>query len=375
MKFLHTADLHIGKIVNDFSMLEDQRFILDQIKEIAIEQRVDAILLAGDIYDRSIPTGEAVLLLDSFLTELAKAGIFIFMISGNHDSPERLSFASEMLANQQIGIGGVYKDRPATFVLEKDKDKVEVVLLPFIKPSQVDAKSSGEAVEKVIRDYLKEKADDKKVRRILVTHYFVTDAGKEPELSDSETTIHVGGLDNVEASCMDSFDYVALGHIHKSQQISDRPIYYAGSPLKYSFGEVNSEKSVLCIEICDTEPVRVEKVSLRPMREMRKVKGSLQELMERASMEGPEREDYIQAILTDREELIDPIGTLRSVYPNIMQIVREEKMAETFNQTGIMTMDKKNPLSLFEEFYELVREEKLTEEEREIMTDVVRKVD
>lgn len=375
MKFLHTADLHIGKVVNDFSMLEDQRFILEQIKGIAIEQKVDAVLLAGDIYDRAIPTGEAVLLLDSFLTELSKAGIWIFMVSGNHDSAERLSFAGKMLAEQKIGIGSVYKDKLTAFVLEKDDEKVEVVLLPFIKPSQVDAKSSGEAVEKVLKDYLKEKtADDANMRRILITHYFVTDGGKEPELSDSETTIHVGGLDNVEATCMEGFDYVALGHIHKTQQISDRPMYYAGSPLKYSFGEVNSGKYVLCIEMCGKNPVHVKKLPLLPMREMRRVKGSLQEVLSKASLEGAERNDYIQVVLTDTEELIDPIGTLRSVYPNIMQIVREEKVTENGKQTGGMIVGKKDPLSLFEEFYELVREEKLTEEERTIMKDVLKRV-
>ncbi len=375
MRLLHTADLHIGKIVNDFSMLEDQRFILKQIADIAEERAVDALLLAGDIYDRAIPSGEAVLLLDEFLTQITKAGIKVYMISGNHDSAERISFGEVMLAKEGIGIGGIYKGALPIFSHEEEWGTVDIVLLPFMKPAQADASTSMELVQKVLGEYWKqEKREQQQKKRVLVTHYFVTDAGKEPELSDSETTVHIGGLDQVEAALFAGFDYVALGHIHKPQQIGDKPIYYAGTPLKYSFGEVNQTKSVTVIEIDQSGLKKVEQCPLRPLHEMRKVKGHMEEVMKQASLEGEEREDYIQAILTDREELIDPIGTLRSVYPNIMQIVREEKSEVSEYVQESMVIRQKNPFILFDEFYRMVREEEMSVQEQEIMRQIVKQV-
>lgn len=373
MRLLHTADLHIGKIVNDFSMLQDQTYILNQIREIALEEKTDAVLLAGDIYDRAIPPGEAVTLLDDFLTSLAENGISVFLISGNHDSPERISYGGQLLQKAGIGIAGNYKDEPSVFTLEDEYGPVELVLLPFVKPAQTGAKTSEEAVSRLLDTYWEEqsKQEQKKKRRVLITHYFVTDAGREPELSDSETTIHVGGLDNVEASLFEGFDYVALGHIHKPQQIGSRPVYYAGSPLKYSFGEWNQTKSVLLIHLGETGVEKVEKRALHPVREIRRVKGTLQEIMEQAGKELTGREDYIQAQLTDEGELIDPIGTLRSVYPNVMQIVRVEKEEKTDTTHECKVMYRKEPERLFEDFYELVREKEMNAEEKKIMMDLI----
>lgn len=379
MRLLHTADLHIGKTVNDFSMLEDQKYILEQIKNIALYNEVDGVVIAGDIYDRAIPAGEAVMLLNDFLTELSKKGIAVYLISGNHDSPERISFGENLLANQRVFIGGVYRGKLPVFQAEDKWGTVEIVLLPFVRPAQADARTSEEAVAKLLQGYFEEEKKEKntkeKKRRVLVTHYFVTDAGREPELSDSETTIHVGGLDNVEASLFKDFDYVALGHIHKPQKIGDKPVYYSGSPLKYSFGEVNQTKSVLLIELTKEGLSGVEPIPLKPLREMRKVKGSLEEIMERAVNNGAGREDYIQAVLTNQEELIDPIGTLRSVYPNIMQIVREEKKEKTSATAGSFTVGKREPEALFEEFYETVRGEKLADKGKELIEEVVKKLE
>lgn len=380
MKLLHTADLHIGKTVNGFSMLEDQKYILEQIKSIVLENKVDGILIAGDIYDRAIPSGEAVMLFDNFLTELSEQGIAVYLISGNHDSPERISFGENLLAKQKVFIGGVYKEKLPVFQAEDEWGGVEIVLLPFIRPAQADAGTSEEAVAKLLKDYFegeekKENKTKEKTRRVLVTHYFVTDAGKEPELSDSETTINVGGLDNVEASIFKDFDYVALGHIHKPQQIGDKPVYYSGSPLKYSFGEVNQTKSVVLLELAEEGLSKIYTVPLKPLREMRKVRGSLQEILEKASREGAGREDYIQAVLTNREELIDPIGTLRSVYPNIMQIVREEKREKTSASASSFTIGKREPEALFEEFYRTVRDTDLTKQGKELIDEIVKKLE
>ena len=385
MKFLHVSDLHIGKVVNDFSMLEEQRFILDQISGMAVANKVEAVVIAGDIYDRAIPPGEAVTLFDAFLTGLVRAKIQVVMISGNHDSPERISFGGRLFDAQGVHIAGVAEEALTRVKIEGEESITEFVLLPFIKSAKAGAANSAEAVEKLLDRYWEE---EKAARvetgayknRVLVTHYFVTDAGREPELSDSETTIHVGGLDNVDASLFAGFDYVALGHIHKPQQIGDHPVWYAGSLLKYSFGEVTQSKCALLVTMGERGLAEVRKLPLHPLHDFRKIKGSLKELLEAGQCAGEERFDYLQAILTDRGELIDPMGTLRSVYPNMMQIIREEKeltgAGEELTKAGAGTLtQRKDALALFEEFYRQVREEPLSEEGKSIVAELVKELE
>ncbi len=377
MKLLHTADLHIGKIVSDFSMLEDQKFILSQIVEIARKNQADGIIIAGDIYDRAIPAGEAVTVFNDFLTTLSEEGIAVCMISGNHDSPERISYGEKLLARQKIGIGGIFRGELPVFDLADRYGTVEIVLFPFIRPSMAEERTSQAAVEKLLKNYweAERKKETPGKRRILVTHFFVTDAGREPELSDSETTIHVGGLDNVDASLFGGFDYVALGHIHKPQQIGNKPVYYAGSPLKYSFSEINQVKGVLLLTLDEKGLSGVEKIPLCPLHEMRRVEGTLKEIMERAGEEAG-REDYIQAVLTDKEELIDPMGTLRSVYPSVMQIVRKDKEREaSLYVKSRITAEQKDPVSLFGEFYRVVRGEEITLKKQELIEEVIRETE
>lgn len=385
MKFLHVSDLHIGKVVNDFSMLEEQRFILDQISGMAVANKVEAVVIAGDIYDRAIPPGEAVTLFDAFLTGLVRAKIQVVMISGNHDSPERISFGGRLFDAQGVHIAGVAEEALTRVKIEGEESITEFVLLPFIKSAKAGAANSAEAVEKLLDRYWEE---EKAARvetgayknRVLVTHYFVTDAGREPELSDSETTIHVGGLDNVDASLFAGFDYVALGHIHKPQQIGDHPVWYAGSLLKYSFGEIMQSKCALLVTMGEEGLAEVRKLPLQPLHDFRKIKGSLKELLEAGQCAGEERFDYLQAILTDKGELIDPMGTLRSVYPNMMQIIREEKeltgAGEELTKAGAGTLtQRKDALALFEEFYRQVREEPLSEEGKSIVAELVKELE
>lgn len=400
MKFLHTADLHIGKIVNDFSMLEDQKFILEQIAGMAKANQVDMVVIAGDVYDRAIPPAEAVTLFDSFLTGLSRDGIQVALISGNHDSPERLCFGESLLDKQGVHIAGVQKDALCKVNFSEPGCETEFLLLPFVKPAQLGVRTSGEAVELLLNEYWKDEVEESagasqistdqkkqdtsapRKNRVLVTHFFVTDAGREPELSDSETTVHVGGLDNVDASLFQEFDYVALGHIHKPQQIGAHPVWYAGSPLKYSFGETEQTKSVLLVTIDGEGLKAVERRPLRPLREMRKIRGTLKELLEESmenTIESAERQqDYIQAILTDKGELIDPIGTIRSRYPNVMQIVREE--AEGTSGDGEIRQSRalakqKDAMALFEAFYQEVRENELTEEGKRVITDIIKEAE
>ncbi len=392
MKFVHTGDLHIGKIVNGFSMIEDQRYILKQVYEISRREKADALVLAGDIYDRAIPPADAVVLFNDFLTDMVRAGIPVLMISGNHDSPERLGFADAILEEEGIYIAGVYKEELKKVEIADTYGNVSFVLMPFVKPASVGAKTSGEAVGNMLsmekggkednidkddmdKDNTNKEGEDG-IRRVLVTHYFVTDQGREPELSDGETTIHVGGLDNVEASLFDGFDYVALGHIHKPQKIGEREVYYAGAPLAYSFSEAGQEKGINLIEMGKKGEVTMRRIPLKPLHEMRRIRGKLQELMQPEVVGAAQVEDYIRAELTDEEELIDPIGTLRSVYPNVMQILlTKNERKESMDYISRPEEKKKSIPQLFLGFYEMIRGEKPDEGRMKVVEEAAKEAE
>lgn len=385
MRLLHTSDLHIGKTVNDFSMLEDQREILSQILFLTRENQVDGIILAGDIYDRAVPAGDAVLVFNDFLTALAREGIAVYMISGNHDSPERISYGEELLREQGIMIAGVYHNE-ITVIRTKDAyGDVDILLLPFIRPSVEDAGTSEEAVVKALGKYWEKEETGRAERtagqnrqdikrRILVTHFFVTDAGKEPVLSDSETTIHVGGIDNVDASVFEGIDYTALGHIHRPQQIGSRQVYYAGSPLSYSFSEAGQKKKVLLVELKEKGNCQVTELPLMPLREMRRIEGSMEELLRQGEVD-QKREDYVQAVLTDQKELVDPMGVLRSVYPNLMQVIRKETAGSLQYKGEELKLKRRDPLTILEDFYSFVREEALTEEKKALLVQMIKETE
>lgn len=363
MRFLHTGDLHIGKVVNDFSMIQDQRYILQQITDIAKREKADGLIIAGDIYDRAIPPAEAVLLFNDFLTDMVREEIPVLMVSGNHDSPERVGFAGEILKGQGVYIAGMYEQELMKVTLDDKHGKVTFVLMPFVKPAAVGAGSSSEAVEKMLKDV--EKSGE---RNVLVTHYFVTDNGREPELSDGETTINVGGLDNVEASLFDGFNYTALGHIHRPQKIGKGEVYYGGAPLAYSFSETGQVKYVNIVDLDKEGKAVVRQEALKPLHEMRRIKGRLEELMRPEIVAAADCNDYIQAEITNEEELIDPIGTLRTVYPNIMQIVlakNEQRMEPEY--ISRLEEKRKSIPQLFKSFYELVREECPDEERMKVI--------
>lgn len=374
MKILHTADLHIGKSIYEFNMLEDQKYILKEILQIAKDEQVDAIVLAGDIYDRSVPSTEAVQLLEWFLLE-ALSVAKVFMIAGNHDSAERLSFGSSLLAKSGLYIAGGKEVQEVIF--EDAFGKVAFHLLPFVKPAVVEAANSEAAVSKQL-ERLQAGWDDAD-RHVLVTHFFVCASGKEPELSDSEQHSFVGGLEQVDAALFEAYDYVALGHIHKPQCMRKEKVYYAGSPLCYSFSECTaaeafSRKGVYVVELGADGAMSVTRKPLHPLRNMRIIKGSLQELLEQGSEMA--NDDYIQAILTDKEELIDPIGSLRSVYPNAMQIVLEKRLQEgnTPFMRGVESKSKTME-ELFGSFYEALAGEPLDEERAKVVSEIAAEVE
>lgn len=377
MRILHTADLHIGKTVNNFSMLEEQKKVLGEMVALAKEYRAQAFLIAGDVYDRSIPTAEAVMVLNDFLKQLSELKIPVLMISGNHDSPERLGFAGDLLEASNVYIAGVYEDRLKQVTLQDEYGEVIFTLMPYVKPQLLGDKTSEEAVAHMLETIPEQK--DK--RQVLITHYFVTNAGKSPEVSDSETTVNVGGLDNVDCSNFARFCYTALGHIHKPQRMdtsvdcNSHPVIYSGSPVSYSFSECNQEKSIVFADIAQDGQVSVTRLPLHPVHKMRKIKGRLEELIKPEIVGTEDANDYLHVTLTNEEELIDPMGTLNTVYPNVMQIVLEKREKEIAGSFEWMKEARfKNPMELFEDFYTQIRGEEMDETYKGIMQEVVKEV-
>lgn len=374
MKFIHTADLHIGKTVNGFSMLEDQKFILEEIIRIACVRGADAVVLSGDLYDRSVPSAEAVTVMDSFISRLIQEGIRVLAINGNHDSPERLGFASSIMAGQGFFIESCFDGSLKSVVLKDEFGEVRFYLMPFIKPAFVDGlleeeiRNSQEALTAI----LKQAKIDSRQRNIMIAHHFVTFSGTLPAQSPEEETVYVGDIDNVDVSCFHIFDYTALGHIHKSMQIGEGHVYYSGSPLKYSMKEAGHKKGIYLVELREKGEVQVEKIALAPLRDMRIIKGKIQKLLEEDVVNQGNYEDYICAVLTDTEELIDPIGKLRNVYPNIMQVIFEKHESVSLKEDYLYEeVQEKSVQEMYESFYEYVTGNELNEGRRQILCEII----
>lgn len=375
MKLLHLSDLHIGKRVCEFSMLEDQRYILTQILGVARDAKPDAVLIAGDLYDRSIPGGEAVTLLDDFLTELAARRTPVFAISGNHDSPERLDFGSRIMRQRGVTIAGAFQGRPQGAVLSDEYGPVHIVLLPFLRPAAAQpffgpeqTDTYGHAVRAALGTLELNPAE----RNVLVAHQFVVSGGTEPERCDSET-VSVGGLDSVDASAFSGFDYVALGHLHGPQQIGRPSVRYAGSPLKYSFSEARQKKSVTLVELGEKGKLEWTQIPLTPLRDLRELRGPIAELTSPEAAGQGNREDYVRAVLTDEKEVADAAGKLRAVFPNLMRIDFENARTAAPDSDTAASGDpaERTPAELFEEFYESRNGAPMSERERELLRQAV----
>lgn len=408
MKFLHISDLHIGKRVNEFSMIEDQKYILRQIKEIALEKQVDAVMIAGDIYDKPVPSAEAVQLFDQFLTELADCGKKVFAVSGNHDSAERIAFGAQLMSSREVYVSPVYDGTVKCVTCQDAYGELCIWLLPFIRPAAVRhawrnmAEEAG--MENVIRNMqtdsetmmedvggtkqdLAQEDDVETVetyqdalqyvvthmpvdtlkRNILVAHQFVTGASR----CESEE-ISVGGLDQIEAGVFDVFDYVALGHIHSPQHIGRETLRYCGTPLKYSFSEAEQQKSVVVMEIKEKGDVLIEKVPLKPLRNLRKIRGTYMELMSKDFYEGTDTGDYLQITLTDEEDVPDGMAKLRTVYPNLMQIVYDNSRTRQSRQVEVTErVEQKSEMELFEEFYEIQNNQPMSEDQQNFVKNLL----
>lgn len=380
MKWIHIGDLHIGKYVHEFSMLEDQKYILNQIIEIAKKEEADGIIIAGDIYDRSIPPAEAVEVLDSFLTCLIEQGIIVCMISGNHDSPERIGFAGQILNKSGLYIANTAKNGIKKICFQDKYGTINVYLLPFARPAVMNYWLQKESEKEAnygtcIRRLIDNCAIDQNERNILVTHHFVVKGGEKPICSDSEQLIFVGGSEQVDGEIFDAFDYVALGHIHRPQKVGRDTMRYCGSPLKYSFSEANYDKSVTVVELKEKENIIIKEVPLKPLHDMRIIKGRLEDLMNEKVIALADCNDYIQAVLTDKEALYEPMDKLRSVYPNIMQMVKENNIRrENEIEYVSVSTKRKTSFELYKEFYRKVTNCELDERREHALIEMIENV-
>ena len=363
MKFIHISDIHIGKKVNEFSMLEDQKFILNQVINTAVNEKADAVIIAGDIYDKSVPPSEAVEVFDDFITELSQKNIKIYAVSGNHDSAQRIAFGSKIMSKSGVYFSGVYNGIVEKHVFEDEFGKVNIYLLPFIKPANVkrfyeDAEITD--YNSAIKVVFENMEINKNERNIIVSHQFVTGAQR----CDSEE-ISVGGLDNVDASLFEIFDYTALGHIHGPQTMG-KNIIYSGSPLKYSFSEVNHKKAMVIVDMNEKGNIAINKIPFTPLHNMRKIQGTYEELTNRANYINTAVDDYLQVILNDDEEIIDAIGKLRSIYPNIMKIDYDNIRTKNNSDLFVSRIDtNKSPIELFCDLFELQNNMPMTNEQLE----------
>jgi len=377
MRFIHLADLHIGKRIKEFSLLEDQAYILERIVEITEKEKADAVIIAGDLYDKSVPPGEAVPVLDDFLTRLSEMDKTVFIISGNHDSSERLSFGSRLLKKNNIHIISTFDGSLSKTVMEDEYCSINVFALPFVRPARVQKffpdktiSSYEDALVDIINDAKGKGILVPNERNILICHQFVTGTSS-PILSDSESTI-VGTLENISCEIFEDFDYVALGHLHCPQSVGRETIRYAGSPLKYSFSEVNHKKSVTVVDI-DKNKVSIKESPLTPGRDMRKIKGKLKNLI---SPEVCEEicSDFIHATLTDENDLYEPLATLRAYYPYIlhMEHIKESEFSNENNETSVYDRISKNPIKLFKEFYEETKQKEFHEHKQKLLEKVLK---
>ena len=366
MKLFHLSDLHLGKRVNEFSMIEDQEYILKDILTKVKEEKPDGILIAGDVFDRSVPSEEAVKLWDDFLIRLSALKVPVYAISGNHDSAVRFSDHAALVETNGIYLSPVYQGQAKCCKAEDSFGTLNIYMLPFVKPAVVRALFP----EEEIKDYtdacrvaVEKMQVDPSERNILIAHQFVTGA----ERCDSEEIV-VGGLDNVDVSVFDTFDYVALGHIHGKQSIGRKTVRYSGTPLKYSFSEKDHQKSITVIDMKEKGNVELSEIPLVPMHDLREVRGTYEELTKKSNYEGTPQGDYIHVVLTDEEDVIDAMGKLRVIYPRLMQLTYDNK--RTRNRQVISDaadVENKTPMELFEEFYEKQNNQEISDTQRKFV--------
>ena len=376
MRLIHLGDLHLGKSLGDFDLIEDQRYILDRILEIVDKNNIDGVLIAGDVYDRAIPSEAATNLLDYFLKSLAERNVKTFMISGNHDSDDRLNYGSSLFAANQIYISAQFKGSLYKQTVNDEFGEVNIYLLPFVKASQVRHFYPEEKIENydaAVRTILKHTDTDYEKRNVIVAHQFIAGKGTDPELGGSEGagTLSVGLVEKISYDCFDGFDYAALGHIHSPQSVGREEVRYSGSPLKYSLSEVNNDKSVPMITLGDKGDVKIELLKLRPLRDMRHLKGPIEKLLDKSNISRPE--DFIYATLTNEEIINDAMGIMQQVYPNTVRIVYDNSRTRELDRIDITAITQHKSFDeLISDFYRKMYSCEISEEELQVMMETAK---
>ena len=373
MKLFHLSDLHIGKRVNEFSMIEDQKYILTQILYAADQEKPDGILISGDVYDRTIPTAEAVQVFDAFLTRLSEQKIPAFIISGNHDSAERLAFGSSLMGKSGIYFSKVYDGTVEKIPMQDAYGTVWIYLLPFLRPSTIrhalpERAEEVQSAADAVRIALEQTKIDEKERNVLLAHQFVTGAKR----CDAEE-LQVGDVDQIPAELFASFEYVALGHIHSPQKVGRETVRYCGAPLKYSFSEAGQEKSITVVELKEKGSVDLRTIPLKPLHDLRKIRGTYLEVTAKSFYENRDCEDYLQVILTDEEDVPDGMAKLRTIYPNLMRLEYDNKRTRSNAEVrAAERVEEKSELELFQEFYELQNNQSMTEVQEQFVEELLR---
>ncbi len=373
MKFVHLADLHIGKRINGFSMLDDQKYILEQIIHTVDTDKPDAVFIAGDVYDAPLPPVEAVRLFDEFLTRLSALGVSIFIISGNHDSADRLAFGTNLLVKSRVYICTALTGEFMPVKLTDQYGTVNVYMLPFLKPihaRKIWPDEDIQTYEDAVRTAVKNMNINKQERNIIIAHQFITGA----KTSDSEE-INVGGLDNISADVFSAFDYAALGHIHRPQKIGCDTVRYAGTPLKYSFSECGHKKMLTVVELNEKNNIEIELKPLQPLHDMREIRGNYNDLVLKDNYTGTAVDDYIAVTLTDEEEIPDAVSRLRTVYPNIMKLTYDNTRTQTNNIISADdTVLNVMPIDLLKDFYMLQNNKQFTDRQRDFADALIKKI-
>ena len=376
MRLIHLGDLHLGKSLGDFDLVEDQRYILDRILEIVDKEKIDGVLIAGDVYDRAIPSESATNLLDHFLKSLAEKKVKTFMISGNHDSDDRLNYGSSLFEANQIYISAQFKGELYKQTVSDEYGEVNIYLLPFVKASQVRHFYPDEKIENydaAVRTILQHAEIDFNKRNIIVAHQFVAGKGADPELGGSEGagTQSVGLVEKIGYDCFDGFDYVALGHIHSPQSVGREEVRYSGSPLKYSLSEVNNDKSVPLITLGEKGDVKIELLELRPLRDMRHLRGPVEKLLDKENIVRPE--DFIYATLTNEDLINDAMGIMQQVYPNTIKIDYDNSRTREVDQIDITAITEQKTFDeLISDFYRKMYSCEISEEELQVMMEAAK---
>lgn len=380
MKFLHLGDLHLGKTLGEFDLIEDQSYALEQVLAIAKKHAADAILIAGDVYDRAIPSEGAVRILDRFLSKASENGLKVFLISGNHDSDERLNFGSSLLEAKGIHISAIYDGTLKKQTFEDEFGEVNVWMLPFVKASVVRHYFPEEKIEnydQAVRVLLSHTEINTSKRNILVAHQFVAGRGENPQLAGSENiqirneeqTQSVGLVDRIGYDCFDAFDYVALGHIHSPQKVGREEVRYSGSLLKYSLSEVNNEKSVPVITVGEKGTVSIELEPLKPMRDVRHIKGKLAALLDPKNITQPQ--DFIFATLTDEDMIGEARGIFQQYYPNTVRIMYDNQHSREIESIDVAETAAERPFpELIADFYRKIYGCEISDEELALMMQI-----